>query len=63
MWEHYRKTFTKIQLYIFLASGALYFSLGRRWETTLVFFAMMQVGSLFGALWAKRLKRKLQPRW
>ncbi len=63
MWEHYKTTFTKIQAYILLASAALYFSLGRQWITTAVFFVIMQLGSVVGAMWAQRLKRKLAPRW
>ncbi len=60
MWEHYRKTFKSMQLAIALATIVIYFGLHRMWFVAAVFFVMMQVGSFAGALWAKRLRDKMQ---
>jgi uncharacterized membrane protein len=63
MWDHYKKTFKSVQAAIAIATVGIYFGLQRRVSVTLVFFLMMQAGSLVGALWAKRLRRKMQPQW
>jgi hypothetical protein len=63
MWEHYKATFLRIQAWILLASIALFFSLDHRLAMTAMFFAIMQVGSLVGAMWVPRLKRKFQPHY
>jgi hypothetical protein len=60
MWEHYKKTFGSMQFAISVASIGIYFGLGHRLAVTAVFFLMMQGGSLVGAAWAKRLRRKMQ---
>lgn len=39
-------------------TAASFFQL-RVWQTTAVFFAVMQIGAVVGAMWASRLKRKL----
>ncbi|HVZ89124.1 MAG TPA: hypothetical protein VHG72_19300 [Polyangia bacterium] len=61
MWDHYKKTFKPVQAAIAIATVGVYFGLHRLWMVTAVFFLMMQAGSLVGALWAQRLRRKLQP--
>ena len=63
MWDHYRKTFKSVQAAIAIATLGIYFGLQRRAFVTLVFFLMMQGGSVVGALWANRLRRKMQARW
>ena len=63
MWEQYKETFGRVQLMIALITGLVFFGLNRMWTVTATFFVVMQIGSLVGALWASRLKRKLQPRW
>jgi len=60
MWEHYKKTFGAMQVAIAVVSVWIYFSLGHRLAVTAVFFLMMQGGSLLGAAWGKRLRRKMQ---
>jgi len=60
MWEHYRKTLARMQMFILLASTALYYVLGRRVLVAATFFAMMQVGALVGAWWGDRLRRRLR---
>ena len=59
MWEHYRKTFTSVQLLIALVTVAI-FVWCRAVTVTAVFFLMMQLGSVAGALWATRLKNKFR---
>ena len=63
MWEHYKKTFKSVQAAIAIATIGIYFGLQHRVFVTLVFFLMMQAGSLVGALWANRLRRKMQAQW
>ena len=63
MWEHYKRTFARVQVMIALITALVFFGLHQMWAVTATFFAVMQVGSFLGAMWASRLKRKLQPRW
>jgi hypothetical protein len=56
MWEQYKKTFRGMQVLIGLVTiGVLV--LARRASIAGGFFAMMQCGALFGAMWGARLKR------
>jgi hypothetical protein len=61
MWEQYRKTFGSMQVFIALVTVAMFFALGHAWALAAGFFLMMQVGAIFGAAWAARLKRRLNP--
>jgi uncharacterized membrane protein YfcA len=63
MWEQYRRTFFKMQIFIALATGGIFFALGRHWLVALGFFAMMQVGAFVGAWWGDRLRRRLNPQF
>jgi hypothetical protein len=63
MWAHYKETFLRVQLMIALITALVFFGLGRLWLVSATFFLVMQLGSFVGAMWASRLKRKLQPRW
>lgn len=63
MWEHYKKTFKSVQAAIAIATIGIYFGLHRLPVVTLGFFLMMQVGSLVGAAWGQRLRRKMTARW
>ena len=63
MWEQYKKTFGSMQFAITVASVGIYLGLGHRLAVTAVFFLMMQGGSLVGAAWAKRLRRKMLQSW
>ncbi|CAN5437303.1 hypothetical protein BH10PLA1_BH10PLA1_04090 [soil metagenome] len=58
MWDHYKSTFATMQTTICIISVAIYFTLGHRLNVSLVFFAVMHVGSLIGAAWASRLRSK-----
>ena len=62
MWDHYKKTFKSVQTAIWLATIVIYFGMHRLPAVTATFFLMMQAGSLVGAMWAARLRRKLAPR-
>jgi hypothetical protein len=57
MWEQYKKTFWGMQIAIAAISLTI-FKMVHVWGPPVVFFATMQVGSVVGALWATRLKRK-----
>ena len=60
MWEEYRKTLKPVQALIATVTAATYLGMHRMWFVTAVFFLMMQVGALLGALWAHRLRQKVQ---
>jgi hypothetical protein len=56
MWEQYKKTLTGTQVVIALVTaGALIAS--HRLYVAAGFFIAMQLGALFGAMWATRLRR------
>lgn len=59
MWEYYRRTFARMQLFILLISAGLYYALGHRAVMVATFFAMMQVGAVVGAWWGARLRRRI----
>ncbi len=59
MWEHYKKTFGSVQFAIAVASIGIYYGLAHSLTVTAVFFLMMQGGSLVGAAWGQRLRRKI----
>ena len=58
MWEHYKRTFKSVQTAIALATVVIYFGLHRMPEVTATFFVVMQLGSIAGAAWGKRLQGK-----
>ena len=62
MWDHYKKTFNSVQAAILIATIVIFFGLHHMWFVTAVFFLTMQLGSLVGAAWATRLRRKMNPR-
>lgn len=59
MWEFYRKTFLPMQAMIWLVGLGIFFITGRNLLIAGVFVLMMQFGSLFGAAWGVRLRRKI----
>jgi hypothetical protein len=63
MWEHYKQTFARVQVMIALVAALVFFGCGRLWFVTATFFLVMQLSSFVGAMWASRLKRRLQARW
>jgi hypothetical protein len=58
MWSHYKSTFVGTQLMILAVTAAIYFCFGRVTPMALVFYVTMQIGSLAGAGWAARLRRR-----
>jgi hypothetical protein len=59
MWEHYKRTFFGMQVVIALITAWIYLSY-RLVPAALIFFLVMQVGSVLGAAWAQRLRRKVE---
>lgn len=62
MWEHYRKRFLGMQVVITVFAVGFFLTSHRGLFPAALFFAVMQIGSLLGAAWASRLKRKYQAR-
>ncbi|HEX2661105.1 MAG TPA: hypothetical protein VHU40_22650 [Polyangia bacterium] len=58
--KQYRKTFVGMQTVIGLVTALVYFRVYRSWEPTLSFFFVLQGAALAGALWASRLKERVQ---
>ena len=62
MWlNQYKKTFVGMQLVIALITAAVYFGMYGVLAPTLSFFLVLQGAALAGALWASRIKRRLDP--
>jgi hypothetical protein len=62
MWlKQYKKTFLGMQTVIALITVAVYLQMYRSWTPTLSFFFVLQGAALAGALWASRIKRRLDP--
>jgi hypothetical protein len=59
MLERYKRTLLPTQLLIAAVTVAILIQL-HRWPAAAVFFATMQVGAVIGAMWAARLKRKIE---
>jgi ABC-type transport system involved in Fe-S cluster assembly fused permease/ATPase subunit len=60
MWEHYRKTFIPTQLAIAMICLALNLKFGVATPALVVFVIVMEVFSVIGAMWATRLRRKVE---
>ncbi len=61
MLEQYKRTIVGTQAVIAIVTAFIFFKTHRLWFATLVFFLIMQVGAVLGAMWGTRLKRKLRP--
>jgi hypothetical protein len=61
MWQHYRKTLPFVQAFILIVCMVLFFYKAVPIAGVVVLFVMMQIGSLLGAFWAARLKRRMSP--
>lgn len=59
VWEQYRKTLMPLQVFILAATVTMYFIAGREMLVAAVVFVVMQLGSLIGAAWGARLKRRV----
>jgi hypothetical protein len=62
MWDYYKRTFLAVQLAAGGVSWMVYRSTSHQWMPTAVFFLSMQVSAVFGAMWANRLRRRMQAR-
>jgi uncharacterized membrane protein YqjE len=60
MMQQYKKTFWRIQSLILIVTCAVFFATDHRLPAVAVFFAVMQVGAILGAMWAVRLKSKVE---
>jgi hypothetical protein len=58
-WEQYKKNFSTMQAVILIATIAIYMYLGHEMPRAAVFFSMMELGAILGAIWGVRLKRKV----
>ena len=61
MWDQYKRTFLGMQLVI-AAVATLTFFVSHFWAHAVVFFFIMQLGSVLGAAWGNRLRRRIQAR-
>jgi hypothetical protein len=60
MWDYYKRTFVMVQIAILLVGYLAYSATNHSLVVPIVFFATMQVSALFGAMWANRLRRKIE---
>src|ERR1041384_6147381 len=57
MWALYRNTFVRFQVLIAVVSCAVFIAAGYRLPAAAVFFAVMQVGAVLGAMWGVPARR------
>lgn len=55
MWERYRRTFVRMQLFILAIAALVYFVTGGSVPAAMTFVFVMEGSSLIGASWAARL--------
>ncbi len=60
MWDYYKRTFVMVQLATLVVSFMAYLASNHAVIPPLVFFAFMQMSAVLGAMWANRLRRKMQ---
>jgi len=56
MWKQYKKTAPFMQTGILCVSIIAYFATGRQILAALTFFAVMELGTVIGALWGYTMK-------
>jgi MFS-type transporter involved in bile tolerance (Atg22 family) len=61
MWDQYKKTFWGMQAVIAMVTAFAAFKVYRAFTPTALFFLVLQVGGVAGALWATSLKKRFQP--
>jgi type IV secretory pathway VirB2 component (pilin) len=59
MWDQYKRSFAKTQAVIVVVTVGTYVYLGHGAARSAVFFLVMQVGAVLGAMWGTRLKKKV----
>ena len=57
-WSQYRSTALRIQTLIAMVTCSVFFATGHRLPEAAVFFTVMQIGAVLGAMWGVRLKAK-----
>jgi membrane associated rhomboid family serine protease len=62
MWDYYKRTFLAVQLVTGLVGWMVYRSSNHLWIPTAMFVLSMEISAIFGAMWANRLRRKIQAR-
>jgi hypothetical protein len=62
MWDQYRRTWMGMQLSIAVMTAAVYMLMYRAWQPAALFFLVLQAGSVAGAFWATRLRRRFSGR-
>ena len=60
MWDYYKRTFAAVQVAALLVCYMVYTKTNHALFPPVVFFLSMQVSAVLGALWANRLRRKIQ---
>jgi hypothetical protein len=58
MWDQYKKSLFGMQAVIALDTAAAYLQIYRAWQPTVMFFAILQIASVAGALWAIRIRKR-----
>jgi len=58
MWNQYKKTAVMTQAFIAITCVTVYFGTGRQALAALIYFAVMQVGAVLGALWASSIRAR-----
>ena len=61
MWDYYKKTFLAVQLFSAVVSTMVYRA-SHSLALAAVFLLSMEASAFLGAMWASRLRRKMQSR-
>ncbi len=61
MWDYYKKTFLAVQLFSAVVSTMVYRA-SHSLAPAAVFLLSMEASAFLGAMWASRLRRKMQSR-
>jgi hypothetical protein len=60
MWQQYRKTFIPLQLLVITVICLLHFHYKETVPTIACAVASMELAAIFGAIWARRLRRRIE---
>jgi hypothetical protein len=60
MWEHYRRTFVRIQIIILVICSVLAIGFKMPFLGIFVFFGVMEIFAIIGAWWGVRMRRKFE---
>ncbi|MFT3785666.1 MAG: hypothetical protein QM770_05805 [Tepidisphaeraceae bacterium] len=63
MWELYKKRFLPTQAFVLVCAAIFYFVVTPHdWQKTLSVVIVMEIFSVFGAVWGNRIKQALEKR-